>query len=202
MTLANPRWSRAEFRSRALRTLDPRSLTQHVDGLYRAAWALCGSCEGAEDLVGETFARALSRRRGVRGAEELPYLMHALRETFLTRRRVAGRRSMSVAAPEDPMADDPRPIGRSKPALEFRDVYSTIAELPDDFSLVLVAVDVLGLSHREASRALKVPEATLTTRLSRARSHLSSRLLDPASNQSGSPLTFMPSNRPAGHVGR
>ena len=72
MMLATPRWSRAESRSRARRSLDPRSLTQHVDGLYRAAWALCGSCEDAEDLVGETFARALSRPRGVRGEEELP----------------------------------------------------------------------------------------------------------------------------------
>jgi RNA polymerase sigma-70 factor (ECF subfamily) len=202
MTLATPRWSRAESSSRALRTLDPRSPTQHVDGLYRAAWALCGSCEDAEDLVGETFARALSRPREVRGEEELPYLMHALRKTFLTGRQAAGRRSMSVAAPEDLMADDTRPIGRSKLALEIREVYSTIAGLPDDFRLALVAVDVLGLSHREASRALKVPEATLTTRLSHARSHLSSRLLDPASNQSGSPLTCVPSNCPAGRAGR
>src|SRR5271155_4986744 len=85
------------------------------------------------------------------------------------------------------------PIGRSKLALEIREVYSTIAELPDDFRLALVAVDVLGLSHREASRALNVPEATLTTRLSGARSHLSSRLLDPASNQSGSLLRCVPS---------
>ena len=75
------------------------------------------------------------------------------------------------------------PIGRSKLALDIREVYSTIAELPDDFRLALVAIDVLGLSHREASRALKVPEATLTTRLSHAHSHLSSRLPDPASNQ-------------------
>ena len=177
-----------------MRTLDPRSLTQHVDGLYRAAWALCGSCEDAEELVGETFARALSRPRGVRGQEELPYLMHALRKTFLTGRRAAGRRSTSVAAPEDLMADDPRRLGRSKLALEIREVYPTIAELPDDLRLALVAVDVLGLCHRGASRALNVPEATLTTRLSHARSHLSSRLLDPASNQSGSPLRCMPSN--------
>jgi RNA polymerase sigma-70 factor (ECF subfamily) len=185
-----------------MRSLDPRSLTDHVDGLYRAAWALCGSCEDAEDLVGETFARALSRPGLVRGEEELPYLMHALRKTFLAGRRAAGGRSMGVATPEELRADDPRPIGRSKLALEIRDVYSTIAGLPDDFRLALVAVDVLGLSHREASRALKVPEATLTTRLSHARSHLSSRLLDPASNQSGSPLTCVPSNCPAGRAGR
>ena len=44
-------------------------------------------------------------------------------------------------------------------------MYSTIAALPDDFRLALVAVDVVGLSYREAARALGVREATITTRL-------------------------------------
>ena len=51
----------------------------------------------------------------------------------------------------------------------MQEVYATIAELPEDFRLALVAVDVLGLSYREAARALRVREATITTRLFRAR---------------------------------
>jgi hypothetical protein len=39
------------------RTLDPAQLGDHLDRLYRAAWALCGSREDAEDLVQETYAR-------------------------------------------------------------------------------------------------------------------------------------------------
>ena len=54
----------------------------------------------------------------------------------------------------------------------------TIARLPEDFRLALVAVDVLGLSYREAARALKVREATITTRLFRARGQVA-RALDP-----------------------
>jgi RNA polymerase sigma-70 factor (ECF subfamily) len=34
--------------------LDPQSLGDHLDRLYRAAWALCGSREDAEDLVQDT----------------------------------------------------------------------------------------------------------------------------------------------------
>jgi len=70
----------------AMRTLDPQSLTTHVDRLYRAAWALCGSREDAEDLVQETFARVLSRPRVIHGDDDLYYLMRVLRNTFLTGR--------------------------------------------------------------------------------------------------------------------
>jgi DNA-directed RNA polymerase specialized sigma24 family protein len=41
--------------------------------------------------------------------------------------------------------------------------------------LAIVAVDVLGLSYREAARALRVREATLTTRLFRARKEVAER---------------------------
>ncbi len=152
-----------------MRTLDPQSLSNHVDRLYRAAWALCGSREDAEDLVQETFARVLARPRVLTGDEEVYYLMRVLRNTFLTSLRTASRRPVTVAALEDVVAADPRPTARPDRALEVQEVYATIAELPEDFRLALVAVDVLGLSYREASRALRVREATLTTRLFRAR---------------------------------
>jgi RNA polymerase sigma-70 factor (ECF subfamily) len=163
--------------AQSMRTLDPQSLTQYVDRLYRAAWALCGSREDAEDLVQETFARVLSRPRLLHGDEDLYYLMRVLRNTFLTTRRTAGRRPLTVATLEDVSAADPKPMGQPQQALEMREVYATIAELPEDFRLALVAVDVLGLSYREAARALRVREATITTRLFRARKQVSGKLV-------------------------
>jgi RNA polymerase sigma-70 factor, ECF subfamily len=160
-----------------MRTLDPQSLTQHVDRLYRAAWALCGSREDAEDLVQETFARVLSRPRVLRGDDELYYLMRVLRNTFLTGLRTASRRPVTAAVLEDVVAADPRPTNRPEQAFEVQEVYATIAELPEDFRLALVAVDVLGLSYGEAARALRVREATLTTRLFRARNQVAARLV-------------------------
>jgi RNA polymerase sigma-70 factor, ECF subfamily len=161
-----------------MRTLDPQSLTQHVDRLYRAAWALCGSREDAEDLVQETFARVLARRRVLHGDDDLYYLMRVLRNTFLTSRRTASRRPVTVATLEDVVAADPRPMGRPEQALEVKEVYETIAGLPENFRLALVAVDVLGLSYREAASALRVREATLTTRLHRARRQMTKELAD------------------------
>jgi RNA polymerase sigma-70 factor, ECF subfamily len=159
-----------------MHTLDPQSLTKHVDRLYRAAWALCGSREDAEDLVQETFAKVLSRPRVVQGDEDLYYLMRVLRNTFLTNLRTASRRPVTVATLEDVTAADPRPTTRPDRALEVQELYSTIAELPEDFRLALVAVDVLGLSYREAGRALKVREATITTRVFRARKQVARKL--------------------------
>ncbi|MCW3031576.1 MAG: hypothetical protein QOF54_116 [Solirubrobacteraceae bacterium] len=163
-----------------MRILDPQSLGQHVDRLYRAAWGLCGSREDAEDLVQETFARVLSRPRMLRGDDELYYLMSVLRNTFLTGRRTASRRPVTVATLDDVVAADPKPIGRPEQALEIQEVYATIAQLPEDFRMALVAVDVLGLSYREAARALNVREATITTRLFRARKQVATRLSDDA----------------------
>src|SRR6202161_646085 len=114
-----------------MRILDPQSLGQHVDRLYRAAWALCGSREDAEDLVQETFARVLSRPRVLQGDDELYYLMRVLRNTFLTSLRTASRRPVKGAViEEDVVAADPRPTNRPEQAYEVQEVYATIAELP------------------------------------------------------------------------
>jgi RNA polymerase sigma-70 factor, ECF subfamily len=102
-----------------MRILDPQSLGQHVDRLYRAAWALCGSREDAEDLVQETFARVLAKPRVLRGGDELHYLMRVLRNTFLTGRRTASRRPATVATLDDVVAADPKPLGRPEQALEI-----------------------------------------------------------------------------------
>lgn len=173
-----------------------------MDRLYRAAWALCGSREDAEDLVQETFARVLSRPRALHGDDDLYYLMRVLRNTFFTSRRTASRRPVTVATLEDVAAADPRPMGQPERALEMQEVYAAIADLPKSFRLALIAVDVLGLSYREAARALRVREATLTTRLFRARRQLTKRLIpepdapaeveDGASKRQSAPLDSAP----------
>jgi RNA polymerase sigma-70 factor (ECF subfamily) len=152
-----------------MRTLDPQSLSQHIDRLYRGAWALCGSREDAEDLVQETFTRVLARPRLLRSENDLAYLMGVLRNTFLTSRRTASRRPVTVATVDDVVMADPAPMGQPEHALEVQELYGAIAGLSEDFRLAIVAVDVLGLSYSEAARALNTREATITTRLFRAR---------------------------------
>jgi RNA polymerase sigma-70 factor, ECF subfamily len=162
-----------------MRVLDASTLPRHLDRLYRAAWALCGNREDAEDLVQETFARVLARPRLLHGDQELPYLMAAMQNTLRSRHRHAARRPAIAATLDDTVAEDKTPTTRPEWALEIKDVYATIAALPDRYRTAIVAVDVLGLSYREASNALKIPEATITTRLHRARRYLLARLSAP-----------------------
>jgi RNA polymerase sigma-70 factor (ECF subfamily) len=155
--------------------LDAELAAEHLPRLYRAARAWTSSREEAEDLVQETYARVLARPRMVRGEGELAYLLRALRNTLVSQRRTAARRPATVPIVEESeagarAADDPAT------AAEIREVHDAIAQLPEEFRDALVAVDIAGLSYREASRALEVPEGTLTSRLFRARDRLARRL--------------------------
>jgi RNA polymerase sigma-70 factor (ECF subfamily) len=159
------------------RQLDPEALGDHIDRLYRAAWSLCGSREEAEDLVQETFERVLRRPRFLRSEDDLGYLLRVLRNTFFSQRRAASRRPQTTPLPDDTdVIEDPR----ARPAesrVESAELYAAIARLPDDFRDALVAIDVMGLSYGEAARALRVREATITTRLHRARQRVARDLV-------------------------
>ncbi len=157
--------------------LDPGSLGDHVDRLYRAAWALCGAREDAEDLVQETYARVLRRPRIVHGEDDLGYLLRVLRNTFVSQRRAAARRPRPAGvAPDELELSDPRAGGRPAEAAAAREVYPAIAALPDDYRDAIVAVDVVGLSYAEAARALRIPDGTLTSRVHRARAQVARAL--------------------------
>ena len=157
-------------------TLDPARLGDHIDRLYRAAWALCGSREDAEDLVQETYARVLARPRLLRNEDDLGYLLRALRNTFFNRKRSERRRLRPTPLPEDlDVVEDPH-AREPQLALETGELYSAISKLPDDYRDVLVAVDVTGLSYKEAAQALRIREGTVMSRLYRARQQVIRRV--------------------------
>jgi RNA polymerase sigma-70 factor, ECF subfamily len=154
------------------RVLDPASLGDHVDRLYRAAWAMCGSREDAEDLVQDTFARVLAKPRLLRNDDDLGYLLRVLRNTFVSRHRAERRRPATATMPEQFEPVDPQRGARPDAAVAARQVFVCIAALPDVFRDAIVAVDVVGLSYAEAARALGTKEATITSRLHRARAQV------------------------------
>jgi len=163
----------------------------HLDRLYRVAWALCGSREEAEDLVQETAARVLAKPRRLHGQDELAYLVRALRNTFLLSRRTRSRRPREVATLEQVESWAGARGGPAEPpspevALETRELLAAIAALPDEFRHALVAVDVAGLSYREAADLLDTREATIASRLFRARERIAQALAPRAEPGEGS----------------
>jgi RNA polymerase sigma-70 factor (ECF subfamily) len=149
--------------------LDPQTLGDHLDRLFRAAWALCGSREDAEDLVQETYERVLRRPRFVRRDDDLGYLYRALRHTYFNQRRTASRRPQVSAQLEDLQTASSRADLQPEQAAEANLVLEAVAALPDQMRETLVAVDVVGLSYAEAGKALGVHENTIPSRLARAR---------------------------------
>jgi RNA polymerase sigma-70 factor (ECF subfamily) len=162
-------------RSFGPRPLDPEDLGGHVDRLFRAAWAMCGHPHDAEDLVQETYARVLARPRLLRRGDELAYLLRVLRNVYVSRHRAASARPQEVPLEERAEMRDGRSRWQPEAAFEVRALFIAISELPQEFRDVVVAVDVLGLSYAEAAHAIGAKEATVTTRLHRARTRLAER---------------------------
>jgi RNA polymerase sigma-70 factor (ECF subfamily) len=111
----------------------------------------------------------LRKPRLLRSDDDLGYLLRVLRNTHFTQRRLARRRPQTAPLLDElDHVDDPAaPTPHAH--LETAELYTAISHLPEDFRDALVAIDVVGLSYREAARVLKVREATITTRLHRAR---------------------------------
>jgi RNA polymerase sigma-70 factor, ECF subfamily len=158
-----------------LRRLEPDRVAEHLPRLYRAARAWTRSRDEAEDLVQETVARVLARPRFLRGEDEVGYLLRALRNTLVSQRRAESRRPATAELLEE-VAVDTRGSDDPAEAVEIRQIYAAIGQLPDEFRDALVAVDIAGRSYQEAARNLGVPEGTLTSRLFRARDRVA-RLL-------------------------
>ncbi len=151
------------------RELDPAAQPDHLTPLYRAAWAVCGCRAVAADLVAETYARVLSKRRVLRGGDELGYLLRVLRNTYVSSLRTAERRPRTAELADYAHPAETRTSLCPEDAVEAAEVFAVVAALPEAYRDVLVAVDVAGLSYREAARALRTREGTIMSRLYRAR---------------------------------
>jgi RNA polymerase sigma-70 factor, ECF subfamily len=148
--------------------LDANSALRHLDRLVAAARALCGNHADADDLVQDVFVSLLRRPRRLTRGSEPAYLLTMLRNAQVDRYRSATRRQ-TTALDEVDEPEDPRSGLRPDRAAEQREVLEAVASLDSPFRETIVAVDVLGLSYKEAAQALDVPVGTVMSRLARGR---------------------------------
>ena len=122
-------------------------------------------------------SRACSQEpRAIRGDERW-YLTKALRNTFLNSRRTASRRPAVSASLEDVVPVDANTRTRPEHALEAQEAVRGDSHAARGLQARAGGtIDMLGLSYREAAKALGVREATVTTRLYRARNAVAKEL--------------------------
>jgi RNA polymerase sigma-70 factor (ECF subfamily) len=162
-----------------------------LDALYRTALRMTRSEADAEDLVQETYIKALRfREQFTPGTNLKAWLFRILTNTFINTyrrrqtqpefteledvdefslyRRMSDLRTSS--APGDPEAT-------LLDGLVDTQVKDALAELPEKFRSV-VLLDVEGFSYKEIAEMLDIPIGTVMSRLHRGRKFLQKRLLD------------------------
>jgi len=155
----------------------------HLDASYRLAYALTGHKQDAEDLVQDTYLRALSGfARYKHGTNARAWLLTIMRRAFLnTRRRALARPLLTpLETPEGtvdaPDTQTPGPEEQVIRAADRRIVLSALAELPEAYRSALALVDLSGMRYAEAAQILGCPLGTVMSRLHRGRLELARRL--------------------------
>jgi RNA polymerase sigma-70 factor (ECF subfamily) len=147
------------------------------DRLYNFAHWLTHNREEAEDLVQETYAKALKGFSSFRlGTNFRAWMFRILRNTFLTS-RTGLRATMTLSLDSE----------EEKPALAVQDdtpetiviersnrqqVQTAIDELPVHFREILLLCEVEEMSYQEIAETLSILLGTVMSRLSRARKTL------------------------------
>jgi RNA polymerase sigma-70 factor, ECF subfamily len=151
------------------------------DQLYNFAHWLTRNRDEAEDLVQETYAKALKGFSSFRlGTNFRAWMYRILRNTFLTSR--TGLKA-TITVPLDAEEDEPElalePETPETILIErsnWQLVRSAIDQLPVHFREILLLCEVEEMSYQEIAETLSIPIGTVMSRLSRARKTLGGRL--------------------------
>jgi RNA polymerase sigma-70 factor (ECF subfamily) len=146
------------------------------DRLYNFAHWLAQNPDEAEDLVQETYAKALKGFSSFQpGTNFKAWMFRILRNTFLNSRTGLKAATMQL----DIENEDPAlPVERQTPEtiLLGRDsrelLQSAIEELPVAYREVLLLCEVEEMSYQDIAAAVAIPIGTVMSRLSRARRQL------------------------------
>ena len=157
----------------------------YIDVLYNLARYLTGNSADAEDLVQETYARAIKAAgQFTPGTNLKAWLFRILRNTFISRYRrersnpvMGGLDTVvpAVSAEERPFMDDVE-LDRLR-KIVGAELEAALMALSEDARTVIL-LDLEGLSEREVAEVIGCPVGTVKSRLARARAALRVSLKD------------------------
>jgi RNA polymerase sigma-70 factor (ECF subfamily) len=153
------------------------AVIEYMDSLYGYAMVLTRNRSEAEDLVQETYLRAIGAMRRLRaGSNVKSWLLVILRNIWLNQLRRRRTTPMVVEIDETTAnvvvetSKGPHALYVSK--RECEQVREAIQHLPVDFREVILLREYEELSYQEIASVLGCPIGTVMSRLARARSKL------------------------------
>jgi RNA polymerase sigma-70 factor (ECF subfamily) len=159
--------------------MDDTDLLCFIDGLYGYAMAITRNRNDAEDLVQETYLRAIPRMRSLRPESNLKsWLFTILRNIHLNqlRKQRVAPKLLEIDADEkiaNLVAETSKdPLARYVSKAERDWVLEAIQQLPSVFRQIVVLREYEDLSYQEIAGILDCPVGTVMSRLARARSKL------------------------------
>src|SRR5919108_502970 len=106
--------------------LDSTTLVEHLDVMYRAALAMSGSAEDAQDIIQDACVKVLSRPRRIEPGRERAYLVTAVRHAWYDRLRARSLRPQAAAL-EDHEQALASPLPGPAEVADTKRVYEAIA---------------------------------------------------------------------------
>ena len=169
-----------------------RSVLELLPDLLAAALRMTRNRADAEDLVAETVSRAWQHRATVRDASTFRgWAFRILTNAFISARRSTNAKVAHESIEE--LADfesfslferlhQPILLWWGNPEQDFlnrllrSDLERAIDELPDEYRLAVLLVDLQGFSYQESASLMDVPIGTVRSRLARGRAALQKAL--------------------------
>jgi RNA polymerase sigma-70 factor (ECF subfamily) len=152
---------------------------KHEGALYGLALRLCGNTADAADLLQDTLERAYrSYRQLPAGANERAWGAAILHNRFIDGCRRKKRTPIHEPVEESHVAADSEPPAPDWLDITPEQVQAALAKIGDEFRVVYELATAQNRSYKEIAAQLRLPPATVGTRLIRARRKLR-RLLSP-----------------------
>lgn len=151
--------------------------------VFNLAYRMMGEVESAEDATQNAFISAYRNLGAYRGGSFKAWLLRIVSNACYDELRRRKRRPTQPLEPLDTddqeiespgwMADPGESPEQHAERMELSQaIQHCLQDLPEEFRLVVLLVDVQGLDYAEAAQTVRKPVGTIKSRLARARQRL------------------------------
>jgi len=159
-----------------------QTVLPHLDAAYNLARWLTGNEHDAEDVVQESYLRAVKFFGGFHGDSARPWLLAIVRNTCYTWLRRNRMDEPTTELDEGTQMIDqtsPNPESILLAAARTELVRQALEALPAGFREIVILRELEGMSYKEIAQIASIPVGTVMSRLARARARLQKLLSEP-----------------------